>query len=338
MRTLFLAIVYCGLFTPTIIKAQDTHIHGFTDFSFVASSHENRQSAFQLGEYVLYVVSNLSDRISFLGETTFEYHDGFEVDVERVAFRYHLNNFFNFEIGKHHTPLGYWNTSYHHGTVLQPTIGRPIMLSFENRGGIMPIHTVGASVWGNLPSGFYYEVMIGNGIGSNERSDNDETKSLALALHKDVTQDLRIGITGYFDRIEEGLLSFQRNEGERIPLAATVQQTSFGANSRFKKRSLELLAEVMLVRNSSDISTGVTLAHYVYGGYQLGNITPYLRFDQLIFDDDEPYFLPENVDQFLVGMKYELNFLAVIRMEYQVISSANSDTFNRFIIQVALGF
>lgn len=315
-----------------------THAQGFTDVSFVTSSQDGQHSAFQLGEYVLYIVSDVSDRISFLGESTFEFHNGFEVDVERVAFRYHLNNYFNFEIGKHHTPLGYWNTSYHHGTVLQPTIGRPIMLSFENRGGIMPIHTVGASVWGNLSSGIYYELMIGNGIGSTARSDNDETKSIALALHKDLSENVRIGITTYFDRLEEGLLSFQRNEDGRIPLAASVRQNSIGGNTKIKMKSLELLLELMLVRNTSDVGTGVTLAHYVYGGYKLGKITPYVRFDQLIFDEDEPYFLVEDVDQFLVGLKYELSFLAVIRVEYQTISAANSSTFNRFIFQVALGF
>lgn len=338
MRNIILVLSSCLFLMPATSIAQETMIHGFTDFSFVASSQEDTRTAFQLGEYVLYTVSNLSDRISFLGETTFEFHDGFEVDVERVAFRYHLNNYFNFEIGKHHTPLGYWNTSYHHGTVLQPTIGRPIMLSFENRGGIMPIHTVGISVWGHFASDVYYEFMLGNGIGSTARSDNDETKSIALALHKDINQDLRIGVTSYFDRIEAGILSFQRDDDGRIPLAASVRQTSVGANTRFKKRALELLVEVMLVRNTSDISNGSTLAHYIYGGYSFGKVTPYVRFDQLMFDENEPYFHPEDVDQFLIGLKYNLSFLAVVRAEYQVISRDHSSNFNRFIIQVALGF
>ena len=338
MRTILFVLISFMIWAPTHASAQETHIHGFTDFSFVTSSQSDKKSAFQLGEYVLYIVSDISDRISFLGESTFEYHDGFEVDVERVAFRYHLNNHFNFEIGKHHTPLGYWNTSYHHGTVLQPTIGRPIMLSFENRGGIMPIHTVGVSLWGHLSSGIYYEFMLGNGIGSNERSDNDASKSIAIAVHKDLNQHLRVGITSYFDRIAAGLLSFQRDEDGRIPLTSSVRQSSFGGNTRYKKNSLELLAELMLVRNHSNSSTGVTLAHYIYGGYQLGKVTPYLRFDQLRFDNNEPYFLPEDVNQFLIGLRFDISFLAVIRAEYQIIGTENSDNFNRFIIQVALGF
>ncbi len=338
MRKLFWVLACIGLMVPTVSTAQDTHIHGFTDFSFVTSSQEDSKSAFQLGEYVLYVVSDLSDRISFLGETTFEYHDGFQVDVERVAFRYHLNNNFNFEIGKHHTPLGYWNTSYHHGTVLQPTIGRPIMLSFESRGGIMPIHTVGVSVWGHLSSGVYYEFMLGNGIGSGARSDNDEAKSIALALHKDLTPTLRVGITWYFDKIAAGLPSFRRNDDGRIPLTASVAQRSIGGNARFKKDALELLGEVMLVNNTSAAGDGTTLAHYVYAGYQLNKITPYLRFDQLVFEDSEPYFLPEDVNQFLIGLRYDLHFLAVLRVEYQAIGTEDASNFNRFIFQVALGF
>ena len=202
----------------------------------------------------------------------------------------------------------------------------------------MPIHTVGASIWGNLPSGLYYEVMVGNGIGSSARSDNDETKSLALALHKDLGQHVRVGVTTYLDRIAAGLPSFQRNDDGRIPLTSSIDQRSMGGNTRFKKDKLELIGEVMLVRNEGNGGSGVTLAHYVYGGYQLGRVTSYVRFDQLIYDDNEPYFHPEDTDQFLFGMKYELNFLAVIRAEYQFISTEHSNNFNRFVLQVALGF
>ena len=212
------------------------------------------------------------------------------------------------------------------------------MLSFENRGGIMPIHTVGVSVWGHLSSGVYYEFMLGNGIGSTARSDNDESKSLALALHKDLNQHLRIGITSYLDRIAAGLLSFQRDEDGRIPLTSSIRQSSIGANTRYKKGALETIVEVMLVRNANSSQTGLTLAHYVYGGYQIGRVTPYMRFDQLKYEDDEPYFLPEDVNQFLIGLKFELSFLAVIRAEYQLIGTEQSNNFNRFVIQVALGF
>ncbi|MFQ5479086.1 MAG: hypothetical protein ACE5E4_10765 [Candidatus Binatia bacterium] len=41
-------------------------------------------------------------------------------------------------IGRFHNPLGYWNTTYHHGTFLQPTIARPDIIQFEGDGECYP--------------------------------------------------------------------------------------------------------------------------------------------------------------------------------------------------------
>lgn len=329
--------LFMGCAFSSTVTAQDTHLHVFTDLSFVGSDEQNKHTSFQLGEYVLYMVSDLTDRISFLGETAIEYHNGFEVDVERVAFRYHHNDHINLGIGKHHTPLGFWNTAYHHGTVLQPTIGRPLMLSFENRGGIMPIHTVGVTIWGHLISGIQYEFMVGNGIGSNERSDNDDSKSLTLSFHKELTSQLRIGLTGYADRIQAGVLSLQQNDDGRIPLAASVRQTAIGGNIHYQKYDFEFLGEIMQVSNSSITGNGQTIAYYLYGGYRLGKVTPYIRFDQLTYSKDEPFFLAEDVQQFLAGVRLELSFMSVLRFEYQFVDKQVINV-NRFVFQVALGF
>jgi hypothetical protein len=79
-------------------------------------------------------------------------------------------------VGKHHTPVNYWNYTYHHGRVFFPTIERPLLFEAE----IIPLHTNGISLQGqNLGSAkFGYDVMIGNGLGSSDITDNDNRKSI----------------------------------------------------------------------------------------------------------------------------------------------------------------
>src|SRR6185437_4730215 len=66
----------------------------------------------------------------------------------------------------YHTPIGYWNTAFHHGAWLETSIDRPG--SVKVGGTYTPIHFVGFLVEGNIPSGgagLAYSVGVGNGRG-----------------------------------------------------------------------------------------------------------------------------------------------------------------------------
>ena len=65
------------------------------------------------------------------------------VDVERLQIAYRWSDALRLTAGRGHTALGYWNESYHHGKLLQPTVERPEVLKFEDDGGILPVHFVG---------------------------------------------------------------------------------------------------------------------------------------------------------------------------------------------------
>ena len=69
-------------------------------------------------------------------------------------------------MGRYHTSIGYYNTAYHHGKWFQTAVGRPFLFRFEDEGGILPIHNVGVSVQGRIPSGklgLNYVAEMGNG-------------------------------------------------------------------------------------------------------------------------------------------------------------------------------
>src|SRR5258707_10325413 len=85
--------------------------------------------------------------------------------------------------GRYHTPVGYWNTAFHHGAWLQTTITRPDIVRFG--GTFIPIHFVGFLAEGNIPSGgagLSYNVGVGNGRGNvifrpGDAGDNNNNRS-----------------------------------------------------------------------------------------------------------------------------------------------------------------
>ncbi len=83
-------------------------IRGFGDVDFSATDQKGTNSGFNLGQLDLHLASALSQKISYFGEITFNAHPtDYTVEVERSIIRY--------DPFRYHTPIGYWNTAFHHG-------------------------------------------------------------------------------------------------------------------------------------------------------------------------------------------------------------------------------
>ena len=123
-------------------------------------------NTFSLGEQSIFITANITDRISFLGETTIKWvgsKNTFSPGIERVQIKYDYFGKHSVLIGKMHTPVNYWNDVYHHGRLFFPTIDRPKSFKY-----LVPVHTLGLRLQGqNMGKiGFGYDLMIGNGISS----------------------------------------------------------------------------------------------------------------------------------------------------------------------------
>ena len=104
-------------------------IRGFGDIDFSATDQKGSVSGFDLGQFVLHLASPLSEKVSYFGEVSFTAQpSGYDLQVERTIIRYDYNDYFKMSFGKYHTPIGYWNTAFHHGAWLQTTISRPEMV------------------------------------------------------------------------------------------------------------------------------------------------------------------------------------------------------------------
>ncbi len=316
-------------------SAQRTEIRGFGD---VTTTYQNKKMSFGFDEQDLFITSQLTDRISFLGETVFKpdtmSHTGFNVSIERFIIKYNYAGNNNLLIGKHHTPINYWNDTYHHGRVFYPTISRPLLFD----AGYIPLHTTGISLEGHDLGDikFGYNLMVGNGLGSEDVLDNDKNKSVTALIYIKPVDRLRIGASYYHDVISKGAEVHDHPQ----PVNWKVDQNLVTGSVAYFGKKYELLAESTMGLNNTD-STGTTrsFASYVYTGYHITEkLIPYLRLDNLAFQKDELYYKNDNTTAFLAGIRYQINFLTVVKLEYMHQHLEYEGDINKVTAQFAIGF
>ena len=323
-----------------------TQIGGFVDVTARATSQTGEHSSFALGQYDMFITSRLADHVSFIGETVFEFDEDFVVDVERIVIAFSPKPYLRLAAGKHHTPYGYWNNAYHHGTLFQPTIDRPLALRFEDDGGPFPIHTTGFLVSGRDISRLHlgYDVLIGNGIGSTPIGDNNRAKSYTIAVHSQVTSGLRVGASVYLDRIAAGTPSLAgtplANPGlAGPPVPARVDQRMFGAFAAYLNPTWEAIGEFYRSENTllSGPKTGMN-AFFIYVGRRFGKVVPYLRYDELDFSSSDPYYPNDDTRLGLVGARYDLAAAVGFKLELQRQKSTSAGASTLATGQVSVGF
>lgn len=315
------------------LLAQDTQILGFVA---AETYYQDNQLNFGIGEQDLFITSRLNDNFSFLGETVFKFSNGSDTDfnasVERIIVSYNYKGNHSLLFGKHHTPINYWNDAYHHGRVFFPTIARPLLFSSH----FIPIHTTGIAFQGlNLGNlRFGYNIMIGNGLGSTDVADNNKAKSITASLHIKPLNNWQFGLSYYRDEIDQGTLIHGN------PVVNATNQNLLNATVAHFGRKFELLAESTLASNDIEtVGQTTSFASYLYGGLRLNEkVVPYIRYDNLTFDNADQFFNQEDTQAFIAGLRYEISYLIVLKMEYQITDREISGSSNLINAQIAIGF
>jgi hypothetical protein len=312
---------------------QNTHIRGFMD---IDASYVDKKVSFGFGEQDLFITSQLSDRFSFLGETVFKYTPTtpteFSVSVERaiVKYNYYGNN--NLLMGKQHTPINFWNDTYHHGRVFYPTIDRPLLFPAN----FIPLHTTGVAAEGHDLGKlrFGYNLLIGNGLGSSDVANNDDRVSVTAAVHIKPVDNLKLGVSYYNDVISPN------SEVNGKIVVWQVHQNMFTGSISYFGRKFELLTEGSLAQDNTDTTgTQNNWASYLYAGYRITEkLVPYIRLDNLHYGTGEVYYTKNNTKSFIAGVRYEVDYLLVLKLEYQHLDSEVQGKIDSFTFQVALGF
>jgi hypothetical protein len=266
----------------------DLVAHAFGSLNWRASDAPASPNSFGLGQFALFVTKAIDDRVSVLAEVVMEASSAntrVTTDLERLQLTYHLNDFANLSAGRYHTGLGYYNAAFHHGSYFETPIGRPRVFTFEDEGGVLPVHEVGLSARGKIPkteSALRYVAEVGNGrrwtdLDDEEGLDQNRTKStnVGLSLRPERWHGAELGVSFYRDRISAagGLVA------HRITAVYAVYTTP----------AAELLAEwLQLSHRLGTDPVQVTHAGYVQASRAFGAFRPYYRYDRLDIDSGAP--------------------------------------------------
>jgi hypothetical protein len=301
-------------------------------------------TGFQAGEFDLFITSRLSDHLSFLTEMVFgaDTTNEFSIDIERYQLTYRLNDYFSISAGRFHTAIGYYNTAYHHGNWFSTAEGRPIMYLFEDSGGVLPVHTVGATMTGLVPQtgkfGLHWIAEIGNGRASsplaaepvqNEYSDrNYKAFNFAAYIRPEWVQGLQIGGSFYHDRLVP-------------PGVVPVSQDIASGYVVYITPTWEFLNEAVLLTNQL-VGTPLTFKSpmaYTQVSRKYGIYRPYLRYQYV----DDRVGDPVNILQGLfygpsVGVRIDYSEYAAFKLQYNRLWTHNPVADNGLNAQIAFTF
>jgi len=268
------------------------NIRGFGDFGFYGGNQRGQTSSFSIGQTNLFITSNLSERIRFLTELVFEVHENnaFETDLERVLLEGSLSDYFKLSGGRYHTAIGYYNTAYHHSTWFQTATERPYIFEYEDEGGILPIHMVGAQLSGQIPSGklgLHYIVEAGNGRTSSPVAEpvqnyvdenGHKAANIAIFARPDAISGLQVGFSLYRDVLS-------------VPNLSKIDETITDAYAVLTRPRFEWLNEALMIRHTlHGDHVYETPAFYSQISERFGAYRPYLRYQYINASSQEPVF------------------------------------------------
>ena len=340
--------------TPERVEENSTllNIRGFGDYSFHGSNENGTPTSFSLGQIDLFITSNISDRFRFVTDLVFEKGRGnnFEEDLERVLLEYRYSDYLKLELGRYHTAIGYYNLAFRHSSWWQTATGRPYLFLFEDEGGILPGHNVGASASGEIPSGklgLHYIAEVGNGRAMKPRFqsvqnfvDDNHHKSVDLNLFSrpEAVPGLQIGFSIYRDVLSP-------------PNSARVGETILGTYAVITRSKFEWLNEALLIRHAPQGLPHVfhTAGFYTQISQRFSSYTPYFRYQYVNAPDNEPIFLPSyQVSVGLqhgpsMGLRYDLSESVAAKVQYDYtnlrrVQGISQQTISQLALQLTLAF
>jgi hypothetical protein len=250
-------------------------------------------NSFAVGNFNIYLSSNLGDSWRALGEVRFMYlpngstnvdpktgqdvrtdttvldYAGFEepihwgaIQIQRVYVEHEFSNLFKLQAGQFLTPYGIWNVD--HGTPAIIGIRAPFAVADE----LFPAHQIGLQLYGNsLVNQFElgYHLTVSNGRGPVEYENFSDQLAFGgrVYLKTDAFGSLTIGGSayrgGYYDRSAQYVATTAGNGTPLVEQQYTTiskyQELSLGADLKWQWRHLLVQSEAI-----------VNDAHFAEGG------------------------------------------------------------------------
>ena len=336
---------------------KQTQFNGFGHIENSLMVNDSIESFFSIGEHDFFVTSNISKRISFLGEFVIRFNSAsstnFLPSIERAFVKFNYINNHNIIAGKIHTPVNFWNDTYHHGRVFFPVIDRPFAFSY-----IVPLHTLGTQFQGqNLGDlGFGYDFVFGNGINSTDAFQGDFDPSITAAFHIKPIEGLRIGASYYYNHLSKN--GAGAHSGHSIPAnndpnayKGPVEFNMLSSSVSWLGKRYEFLNEFTFNQTKTDINGAANnFSNFSYAGIRFNEKSiPYVLVDYIRIAENDLHTKPAEMMKAGLGYRYEFSYLINLKAQVEYSRIQQSDTHSTpvhsgfsdvlgFRVQLAYGF
>jgi hypothetical protein len=323
---------------------------GFSDFTFGRPFSDqlpqtglagSRQS-FTLGDFDLFVTSQISSKFNFLAEmlVTSDFSNETGAELDRIMMTYTANDYLKITAGKFNTAIGYYTNAFHRARFFQTATDRPQLFADEDSGGILPVHSVGVSFSGKIPSGslgLHWVAEVSNGENFKERPNgvanfvdvnNGKAYNVALYARPVAIQGLQIGGSFYHDRITP----FQADQ---------LNQRIYSAYAALVRMHVEAIGEGILLQHTSldGRETYKTYAGYAQLSRAFGRIRPYFRYEfQNVPANDPVYGFLGRQNGPSVGTRLDLGDYVALKLQVGRLFNNYGTTSNTAQVQLAFAF
>ena len=290
-----------------------------------------------MGALSLYLTPNLGDRVKGLVELVFEYNreGNLTTDLERLQLGYVVNDNLTLWGGRFHTPLGYWNTGFHHGAQIQTTITRPRTICFEDQGGILPVHSVGSWASGKFATGVgrvNYDLYVGNADSLvdgtlNFNVSGGDVQQPAFGFNVGISPQsvpgLTVGLHGVQHKINSHIGGGAVQGGV---LNGQVDLRVLGGYVFYESNRWEVIGEYYHFNNTDQLGT----AGFLQAGYKfMDRWTGFARYEKASLNQSDPYFNLMNLGatrfgssyyQYTAGLRYDLDPRSALKLQLEQIT------------------
>jgi len=319
--------------------------HGYADVGFLRNEDGLSDKKFVLGEVDLFATARISPKLTGLVEVVLETDDqllvaAVPVNVERLLLQYRDNDYFNLDMGAYRTAIGFYNTTLR-ASWLQTSLTRPMLFTFEDDGGFLPLHNVGLSANGKVPSGplgLHYVVEVGSSRNYAEPGrvgfdlEQNAAFNVALYARPHAIPGLQMGFSAYRDRFSP------------LP-GSNFARSVWTAHAVYQANRFEFLNEVVLAKfQAPGFGYGDIPGFYSQLAYRVGsNWTPYTRYDYVnvygkgLLGQYAPQYVPWHT-VFSGGLRYDVTEAVALKFELGRELDRDQHAFIRAALQVAFTF
>lgn len=217
--------------------------------------------------------------------------------------------------GRFHSPLGYWNTQYHHGKYLETSASRPGFLTYEHGGGMLPLHIVGLYLegWNSMNSGtLHYTAATGkSAILSSGMLSPQEILGNNVDTHKNGSVLRLDWQPENLDLPTVGVFASRTTIPINPPSSSEAELTIAGLFGDWNQKATRVFGALFGFR---DTVTGAEKSSFTYGYLQAEYMWPprwtlYARLEDSSGVEDDPYLA-------LFPTVFDSNQVAGFRMDF----------------------